>query len=168
MKAFAFFDELAEALLLELSTEAIQDRAQQQLRAFADALAQDRSIKDVLSVEIIRAALMRLEPAVVNALCLLLQHGEIDHVSEFIQRFERLRFRKGLAQSVTFRSAVPLTETDRRALIKQLEDRWKMHVVLEEKIDPAVIGGFKLQTEDWEYDGSVRGRLERLVQTLKA
>ena len=40
-------------------------------------------------------------------------------------------------------------------------------VVLQVKIDPAILGGFRLEVQGVVYDRSVRGRLERLAQGLQ-
>lgn len=176
MKSFAFFDDLANALLLEIPSEAAQDRAQQQLNAFAAALKLDPTVKDFfLNPEVpweqkmhaLKKSLPEAEDALINTLLLVIRQNRLDEVGSFAGRFAHVRSEKGLARQVVVRSADKLSKDERHALIDQLERKWKMRVVLEERIDPAVIGGFTLQSEDWEYDGTVKGRLQRLAQTLK-
>ncbi len=64
-------------------------------------------------------------------------------------------------------SAHPLTETQRRALSDALEKRFGMPALLQEEVRPDLIGGLKIFSHSWSYDGSVRGRLTRLAQALK-
>lgn len=61
-------------------------------------------------------------------------------------------------------TAQPLTESLRKDLIKILRETTKAaNVVLDEQVDPALLGGFVAQTADAELDASVRTTLQRLA-----
>jgi len=63
-------------------------------------------------------------------------------------------------------TAVPLTPTERERLIQQLQRRFGGTVAIEEKLDPALIGGLRITIGDWTIDDSITGKLERLTHAL--
>lgn len=67
---------------------------------------------------------------------------------------------------VRVRTAVPVDGAQAEALSAALQRRFGRHVELESIVDESVIGGAVIDTGDIVIDGSVRGQLERLGQTL--
>jgi F-type H+-transporting ATPase subunit delta len=78
-------------------------------------------------------------------------------------------------KAVTITTAAPLTEPQREQIRKGLKDRFQAEVVLEERVDPAILGGLLIRHGDTVLDGSVVGRLrssqkntvEKTEQTLR-
>jgi F-type H+-transporting ATPase subunit delta len=68
-----------------------------------------------------------------------------------------------------------LTEPQREQIRKGLKDRFQADVVLEERVDPSILGGLMIRHGDTVLDGSVVGRLrssqkntvEKTEQTLR-
>ncbi|MGA9335334.1 MAG: F0F1 ATP synthase subunit delta [Rudaea sp.] len=67
---------------------------------------------------------------------------------------------------VTLRSATAVDAAQADAIKIALKKRFNREIELEQKIDPAVIGGAVLDAGDLVIDGSVRGRLQRLETAL--
>jgi F-type H+-transporting ATPase subunit delta len=78
-------------------------------------------------------------------------------------------------KAVTITTAAPLTEPQREEIRKGLKDRFQAEVVLEERVDPTILGGLLIRQGDTVLDGSVVGRLrnsqkntmEKTEQTLR-
>jgi F-type H+-transporting ATPase subunit delta len=68
--------------------------------------------------------------------------------------------------AVQVSSAVPLPEDQRERLRQQLRDTFRKEPVIEEKVDPDLLGGLVVRVGDWLYDASVRTRLENLRKQL--
>jgi F-type H+-transporting ATPase subunit delta len=81
----------------------------------------------------------------------------------FLTRYQDMRQRLGKARTVIAESPQPLAAEDRKKLQTILEKKWGMDVSLEEQTVPSLIGGLRLRSGDWQFDASVRGRLERLA-----
>lgn len=171
MKDTVYLDALAEALVRELPKGGAE-RMQETLTAFATALEQDRSLRDAFMenrLQIAETKLARtLDPLLVNALALLQAKGRMADLQAFVERFKRSAERAGLGREAIVESVVPLLEKERKSLQTTLEKKWDMPVFLREKLDPALIGGLRLASGDWQFDASVRGKLKRLVQRIKA
>lgn len=63
-------------------------------------------------------------------------------------------------------SAFPLSEAELQALQAGLERKFGSALITEVKIDPALIGGVRVQVGDHVFDPSVRAQLEQLRQAL--
>jgi F-type H+-transporting ATPase subunit delta len=65
-------------------------------------------------------------------------------------------------------SASELSEAQRQAVAKALEAKVGQKIVLEAEVDPSLIAGLQVQIGSELYDGSVKGRLDRLGRQLLA
>ncbi len=63
-------------------------------------------------------------------------------------------------------SAVELDETYQQKLMKALTKRFERQVELTYKIDPTLLGGVIVRAGDMVIDGSVRGKLTRLLDSF--
>lgn len=71
--------------------------------------------------------------------------------AEFIAQYEAI---KGITSAVVV-SAVPLNDALRAEVTALLKKLSKMEISLQEKVDPALIGGFVLRFGDVQYDASI-------------
>jgi F-type H+-transporting ATPase subunit delta len=67
---------------------------------------------------------------------------------------------------VQVKSAVPLTDAEREQLKEMARRRFDLDPVLVESVDPAVLGGLRIQVGDHMIDATVRARLEGLKNQL--
>ena len=77
---------------------------------------------------------------------------------------EREATSSGMTAKVS--SAVPLTGDEQAALGKKLEGRFGQPLELRFEVDPSLLGGVAVRVGDQVIDGSVRGKLDALAQTL--
>jgi ATP synthase F1 delta subunit len=68
--------------------------------------------------------------------------------------------------TVKVSSAVPLTKEEQAALRKRLHARFSQDLSLSFEVEPSILGGVVVKVGDKIIDGSVKGRLEALKQTL--
>ncbi len=101
-----------------------------------------------------------------NFLCMLCDG---DSVSELLNCEEEFRNRYNAAKGiieVLVTGAVPLSEDQKGRLVKAVEKKTGKTVVLSEKVDPAVIGGLRLQLAGIEYDDTISFHLGNIAQLL--
>ncbi len=72
------------------------------------------------------------------------------------------------ALSVTVRSAVALDDAYRTKLIDRLAARFGKSIELDVQIDESLLGGAVIEAGDLVIDGSLRGRIGRLGESLAA
>jgi F-type H+-transporting ATPase subunit delta len=91
----------------------------------------------------------------------------LHQMPELMQLIEEEGMKQKKFRYTQVTSALPLTDAQRTSLSKALEKRFGMPVMLQEEVRADLIGGLKIFSHSWSYDGSVRGRLTRLAQALK-
>lgn len=63
-------------------------------------------------------------------------------------------------------SAVPLTKEEQAALRRKLQARFDRPLDLRFEVEPSLLGGITVRVGDQVIDGSVKGKLDALAQTL--
>lgn len=109
----------------------------------------------------------RVEPVLLNFLELLLDKDRILNLADIHEAFgEHVAAHRGVqrAQVVT---AIPLADDLADKLRARLEALTGQTIVLENKVDPAVIGGVCVTMGDRILDGTVRTGLARLRESLE-
>jgi F-type H+-transporting ATPase subunit delta len=150
---------------------------QRQLDDFAATFAGSKDLKELLlnpsvptgkRVFILDAVNRRVGcvPLVRNFLAVLIRHERLGALSEILEEY-RLEMNRRLsisdAEVVTAR---PLGDEERAKLEQQVAELAGTRVSATFRQDESVIGGAIVRIGSTIYDGSVRGRLERLKERL--
>jgi len=97
---------------------------------------------------------------------LLVENRRAGLLPDIAALFEELKRESERVLKVTVRSAVPFANGQADAMKAALKKRFGRDIELEQRVDPAVIGGAVIDAGDMVIDGSVRGRLARLESAL--
>ena len=147
------------------------------LRIIATALA-DEEIRVFLKhakvpfdkkVEAIDGALeRRVNPLARNLLCVMVSQGTSDMAAEVESEFQGLLDVRRGVERVTVYSAIPLRKRERSRISRYVQVMTNKKVVLEDHVDPAILGGLVLRIGDKLLDGSTRTKLEGLREELES
>jgi len=107
-----------------------------------------------------------LSAAVLSLLRLLLERERLGLLSAIVDHYRDLTNRWRGVVPGEVRTVIPLTAEQRARLEVALKGLVSGRVVLENRIDPEILGGAVVRLSDWIIDGSVRYRLERLRANL--
>ena len=130
-----------------------------------DVLANSRVPSDTKE-RLLRAGLADLSPLALNLAHLLVEKGRIALAEQVQAEYQRLLDEhRGVAQA-TVVTAVSLSEDERRAVAQRLQELTGKEIVLETQVDPEILGGLVARIGDRVIDGSTRGRLLALRQSL--
>jgi F-type H+-transporting ATPase subunit delta len=167
----------AEAAFELAERDGSHDRWAKDLRLAAEMAADERvaSIIDNPAVPFAerQAVLERLfgrsisRPAL-NLVRLLSHRARIELLPAIAAEYQRLLDGKRGVVAATVTSAAPLTRDQLSAVRGRVEELTSATVSLSEAVDEGLIGGLTVQVGDRLIDASVRGRLERLRETLLA
>ena len=102
-----------------------------------------------------------------NFLLLLGMNKRLDTLADIAVEFERLKARAQKRHPAVLTSAYPLSEAQEKRLVEKLSKRLGGEVDLQVRVDPTLIGGAILRCGDEVIDGSLRGRLARLRESLQ-
>jgi len=108
----------------------------------------------------------KLSQPVRNTIFLLIRRGRIEQLPRVVAEFVRLDERRQGITHATATSALPLTDTEIRALTARLEQMTGGRIALTTQVDESLLGGIVVRVGSQLIDGSVRGRLERLRNQL--
>jgi F-type H+-transporting ATPase subunit delta len=167
----------AKALFLSASEAGNAAEVGRDLEAFRALLDGHPEVRDVLSRPWIkggdRHAIARglaekngASQLVQNLVALVAERGRIDHLPEIVEAYRALAD-EALGQArAKVRSAVALTDQERRQLGGRLEHMLGKRIIVEEQVDSTLLGGFVAHVGGLIVDGSLDGQLARMRDRL--
>jgi F-type H+-transporting ATPase subunit delta len=140
----------------------LQAISEPEVRAFLES----PGVPFVEREKLLAGELKGCQPLVLNLLFLLIARQRLDMLGEIVEEYGRmLNSHRGI-QAVEVTTAIPLNENEKDKLAGKLGRLVGKKVVLENRVDREVVGGFKARIGDRLLDGSAAGRLESLKRAL--
>lgn len=177
--AIAVANRYARALADVVSRTGDYRAVQRELEDFAAAWRESAELREVFEtpavaldgkMQVLEAMVARLGASAVtsNFLHVLVSHYRMGLLAEIIPAFGRVvNDRLGIVEVKVF-AASELSEDARRALGARFERVTERKVEMEFHLQEGLLGGILAQIRSTVYDGSVRGRLDRIRQKLIA
>ncbi|TXT28584.1 MAG: F-type H+-transporting ATPase subunit delta [Planctomycetota bacterium] len=103
----------------------------------------------------------------VNFLRVLARHDRLDILPAVLQAARIANERQSGRKRVSVRTAKPLSNESREAIVQRLKSAFAFDPILEAVIDPSLIGGMVIRVDDTIYDSSLRTRLKQLRSRLR-
>lgn len=101
-----------------------------------------------------------------NLIKVLVEYGRLGLLPAISEAFEALKAKdEGVLQAEII-SAVALAENESKEIIQKLETRFEKKIEVENRVDPALLGGMKIVVGDTVIDTSVQSQLQSLAYTL--
>ena len=97
----------------------------------------------------------------------LADHDRLPVINEVREQFELLRAEELKSLEVEVISAYPLSDAQSDALKNALNKKFEKDISIESSVDASLIGGAVIRAGDMVIDGSVRGKLQKLAETLE-
>lgn len=107
-----------------------------------------------------------VHPYLLNFLKLLCERSAVEALPGCADQFRTMYNEERGLLPVTATSAVALTEGQKQALMEKLSKLTGKTILLDNRVDPSLMGGIKVNYDGKELDGSVAGRLEALRRIL--
>ena len=106
-------------------------------------------------------------PSTRNFLSLLVDKGRMGILSPIVSELRRMIEQLEGIERVEVVVPMPLSEAQRDRIRSVLEDRTGRKVVLEEKVEPGLLGGMVVKVGSTVYDGSARTQIRQIRQNLE-
>lgn len=97
---------------------------------------------------------------------LLVTKDRISSLIMMIQDYEELYYEYKNIVLVRVTSAEALGEEEISTLLLKLEELFEKKVIIDQRIDPSIIGGLLIAAQDKVIDATVKGRLEKVRHNL--
>ncbi len=150
----------------ELQTLLAAFESSEEARAvmMAPVLTGDEKVKLVEAM----LAQLTLDPIVGNSLRLLAQRNRLADLPDVVADFNALADRHVGRIRARVTTAIQITEEQVQQIAQSLAGATNRKVMVERKVDPAILGGVVAQIGSTVYDGSLRTQLEDMKKQLKS
>lgn len=105
----------------------------------------------------------KLSPLSERFLSILVKRNRLNILPEVLTEIETIQVEKKGGLMGELVSAIPLEAGVANSVAQALSKKLNKPVQLKEKVDPAIIAGMRVTVGGVTYDGSVKGKLEKLV-----
>ncbi len=108
----------------------------------------------------------KISDYILNLFYVLIDNKRGGYILDVCQEFVRiglleLHIKRGIVYTT-----IPLSKEQLLAMSKKVSEILKAQVTLINQIDLSILGGFKIQVEDYILDDSMKNRLEKLKETI--
>jgi F-type H+-transporting ATPase subunit delta len=166
----------AAALFAQAKAAGTVREVREDLHTVALAIGQTKALQAILEQSVVtqerKRALLRaafgekISPATLTFLTLLVDKRRIDLLSAVEVEYGRMAREAENIALATAQTAVQLSPAQLVQLRQSLEARTGKRIELRTEVNPELLGGVWVRIGDTVYDGSVRGNLERLRESL--
>ena len=168
----------AEAMVSIAEAEGELEPVEEQVYAFAKMVEKRAKVRDALidpelpnenKRDLIGEVLgERANPVAVNLLGMLVEQGRARDIGRIAESLAEVAAERRQQVVGEVRSAVPLTDAQRRRLAEALSSATGRKVEVKVIVDPDLVGGVVARVGDVIFDGSIRSRLDEAKQQLTA
>jgi len=99
---------------------------------------------------------------------LLAEHKRLAVLPAILEAYETLKAAKEQSLDVEITSAFKLSSEQQEKLAAKLKKVWQKEICTQVKIDKSLIGGVIIRAGDVVIDGSVRGKLSRIAESVNS
>lgn len=121
------------------------------------------SKKKALFTEIFKG---KIDDELLHFLLVLINKGRILNLDQILVEIERIHLEKNNKVIAVVKTVIPLLETEKHEIINKLNKKYNKTIVMQEEIQPELIGGVYIRVGDDVIDGSVRNRLAELNKLM--
>lgn len=130
------------------------------------AFLSDQSIPVKDREQAIEVACPKIRKGNRNFLLLLAHAKLLKRLDRMLERIEVAMANVQKTSIARVTSAIALTDAEEKKIRTSLSAHTGTDIMIERIIDPQILGGLHIRIADWEFDATVKGRLERITHTL--
>jgi F-type H+-transporting ATPase subunit delta len=110
----------------------------------------------------------KIDKDLLNFFKILCRRGRVSSLRAIQVTASQLRDEELGRQRVQVTSSQPLTDAQKIDIAAQLKQSFGKEAVLEEKVDPSLLGGIVIRIGDRVYDGSISGKMQQMRHAVMA
>lgn len=104
----------------------------------------------------------QIDEELLTFLLILIEKDRILFLKEKIVQMKKIHLERRNTLKGLVKTTVPLKEEEKLALIEKLKAKYNKEIILEEKIDPRILGGIYLRIDNDVIDGTIKSKLDEL------
>lgn len=110
----------------------------------------------------------KISPYLQNLMEILVDKSRFSSFMEIAEEFRRLYNKHNNIQETVATTAIPLSAELAKKLTAKLETITGKKILLQNRVDPSILGGVIIQMDNDQLDDSVRARIDRLKKQISA
>ena len=107
-----------------------------------------------------------IDEELLSFLLILIEKDRISFLREKLNEMEKIDLERKNTLRGIVKTTVVLNETEFSSLVSKLESKYNKKIILEQIIDPSILGGIYVRVNNEVIDGTVKLRLEKLKQLM--
>ena len=128
---------------------------------------QSKRIQSTKKKEIIDKTLSKVVSSLeLDLLCYLIDSDHINLLQLIIKQFNLICSQQNKTTQVVLTTVNKMSLEEKNEVVKSIENALNKKIILNNQLDPNMIGGIKLRIGNMIIDGSISQRLEKLKQSL--
>ncbi|MBZ0242689.1 MAG: ATP synthase F1 subunit delta [Bacteroidales bacterium] len=166
MKNILLARRFAKALFDLVIEEGVVDQVNDDMKLIADVLTENRPLRRMLLSPVIPPARKKIvvkkifegkiDKRSLAFMDIIIRKGREEQIHDITRQFyENYLDYKNIA-IVEITTAAEIDKELRFKMVKLMENKTSKTIQMEEKINPDIIGGFKLRLNDYQYDASIK------------
>lgn len=108
----------------------------------------------------------KVDEELLTFLLILIEKDRILFLKEKIKQMEKIHLERLNTLKGVVKTTYPLKEEDKLALIEKLKAKYNKDIILDEVIDPSIIGGIYLRIDNDVIDGTIKHKLDELKNII--
>lgn len=106
------------------------------------------------------------DKVICDFLKVLIEKDRMYILNAVLEDFEELYYEYKKLLRIQVTTAFELEEDYRNRLVDKLKEVFKQDIIMDVRIDPAIVGGLYIKAKDKVIDATVRGKLDRMKDNL--
>ena len=127
----------------------------------------NRAIEKVNKEQVLTDFIKEFSELTKGFIYIIYEYQMMEELNHIVNEFEKIYDRHNRTVVAKVVTAVPLTEDQRNRLLAVFAEKMKAKkVIFNEFVEPEILGGVIIETEDQIFDGSLRFNLEKLKKQI--
>lgn len=107
-----------------------------------------------------------IDEELLSFLLILIEKDRIMYLKEKVNQLEKIDLERKDTFKGIVKTTVPLTEEEYKNLNAKLEKKYNKHIILEQIIDPEILGGIYLRVNNDVIDDTVKSKLDEIKNLM--
>lgn len=166
----------AKAILSLAADKGVADKVMADMALIDNTIAENKElqvllkspvIKSEIKINILKDVFTDISEVTKGLFSILEENRRIELLQAITEKFKALYLAKKGEETAVVTTAVALTKEMEAKVLAKVTALTNQKVTLENKIDPAIMGGFILRVGDKQFDASVASKFRKLEREFK-
>ncbi|MCI1945310.1 F0F1 ATP synthase subunit delta [Clostridium luticellarii] len=108
----------------------------------------------------------KVDEDILSFLLVLIEKGRINQLGSKLKEMQDIYLKKHNTVIAKVKTVIPLEDNERKDLTQKLERKFNKKVLIEEEIDPSIIGGVYVDVDNEVIDGTIKSKLSEMKKIM--